>query len=161
MRGRSVALVLGAAVREGGFASPALARRAERAVQLWRAGEVGAIIGCGGVGRFPPAEAAAIVALCRAARVPDAVLLEEGRSLNTEQNIRFALPHLTALGAREVVLVSDLCHLPRALLVARRAGLRARGVAPPLKGSRLLPQLKAGLREIPAFLWYALRGAGR
>lgn len=158
---RPVALVLGAAVREDGRASPALARRVARAVQLWQAGEVRAIIGCGGVGRFPPAEAAVIAGLCRQAGLPGEAVLEEARSVDTEQNVLLALPLLEALETREVVLVTDLYHLPRALLVARRAGLSARGAATPLRGARPLPQLRAALREIPALLCYLLRGAGR
>ncbi len=149
------ALVLGAAVWEGGRASPTLRRRALRAVELWQAGEVSAIIGCGGEGAHPPSEAEVIRALCRERGVPEAALHAETASMSTEQNIRLALPILARLGTTEVVIVTDRFHLPRALLTARRLGLTARGAWPeaPLTPRRV----KAILREIPAFLWYALR----
>lgn len=156
-----MAVVLGAAVWAGGVPSPTLRRRAERAVALWRAGEVGAILGCGGVGVHGPSEAAVICRLAREAGVPEAALFREERSTTTEENLRFARPLLEAMGAGDVVIVSEAYHLPRALLVARRLGLRARGAAPGVGGTRARAQARAVLREIPAFLWYWLRGAGR
>jgi len=58
------------------------------------------------------------------------------------------------------VLVSDFWHLPRARLVARRLGLRAQGAAPTLSGARPLFTARAVLREMAAFLVYALRLRG-
>ncbi|MCA0964314.1 YdcF family protein [Salipiger bermudensis] len=158
---RPVAIVLGAAVWPGGEPSPTLRRRTERAVALWQSGEVGAILGCGGVGAHGPAEAEVICRLARAAGVPEGALFREGRSSTTEENLRYALPVLEGMGARQVVIVSEGYHLPRALLVARRLGLVARGAAPGLGGARPRAQAKAVLREIPAFVWYWWRGAGR
>ncbi|WP_338054487.1 YdcF family protein [Salipiger pentaromativorans] len=158
---RPVALVLGAAVWPGGEPSPTLRRRALKAAELWRQGAVRTVVGCGGLGRYPPTEAEVIAALCTGAGVPETAVFLEDRSVTTEENIRFALPVLAELGAREVVVVTDLYHLPRALLVARRAGLVACGTAPSLRGARLRSQLRAALRELPAYLWYLLRGAGR
>jgi uncharacterized SAM-binding protein YcdF (DUF218 family) len=156
-----VAIVLGAAVWPGGEPSPTLRRRAARAVALWQAGEVGAIVGCGGEGAHGPSEAEVICRLAFEAGVPAGALFREDRSTTTEENLRYALPVLEGMGARQVVIVSEGYHLPRALLVARRLGLTARGAAPGLGGARLGAQAKAVLREIPAFVWYWLRGAGR
>ncbi|EAU45217.1 hypothetical protein R2601_10319 [Salipiger bermudensis HTCC2601] len=156
-----MAVVLGAAVWPGGEPSPTLRRRAKRAVALWQSGEVGAILGCGGEGAHAPSEAEVICRLAREAGVPEEALFREDRSTTTEENLRFALPVLEEMGAHDVVIVSEAYHLPRALLVARRLGLRARGAAPGLGGARMGAQARAMLREIPAFVWYWLRGAGR
>lgn len=161
--GRRVALVLGAAVWPGGRPSPTLERRARHAAALWQAGEVGAIVASGGLGRHGPSEAEVIAALCHAGGVPEAALVLEARSTSTEENLRFSLPLLRAMGAREVVIVTDGFHAPRARLAARRLGLaRELGVVrsdsprAPLTAGRV----KAGLREVPAYLWYALRLRG-
>ena len=156
-RALPVALVLGAAVWPGGEASPSLRRRALTATALWHAGRVRAIVGCGGVGEHPPSEAEVIRVLCLEAGVPGEAVFCEGQSRNTHENIMLALPVLARLGGRDVLVVSDGYHLPRALLVARRAGLRARGAAVPLRGARPGAQIRGALREIPAFLWYLLR----
>ena len=56
-----------------------------------------------------------------------------------------------------VMIVSDWYHTPRALLIAKRAGLSAEASSPRLSGARIWPQLKGALREIPAYLLYWLR----
>lgn len=157
MKNRPVALVLGAAVWTGGTASPTLSRRALHAARLWHQGEVAAIIGCGGIGRHPPSEAEVIVGLCRAEGIPDEALFVEDRSSTTEENLRFAVPVLEAMGARQVVIVTDRYHAPRARLVARRMGLDARIDCPPLRGTKRRRVIKQYLREVPAYLWYWLR----
>ncbi len=162
MRGERVALVLGAAVWAGGRASPTLERRALHAAGLWRSGEVSAILASGGVGRHGPSEAAVIARLCREAGVPEAVLMLEERSTSTEENLRFSLPLLREVGAASVVIVTDGFHAPRARLAARRLGLAALG--PLSSDSPRVPlsanRVKVGLREVPAYLWYALRLRG-
>ncbi|EPX76412.1 hypothetical protein Salmuc_02914 [Salipiger mucosus DSM 16094] len=61
---------------------------------------------------------------------------------------------LERLGAREVVVVTDGYHAPRARLVARRLGLVARSSSPRARLSRR--RLRAALREVPAYVWYGL-----
>ncbi|MDJ0823273.1 MAG: YdcF family protein [Paracoccaceae bacterium] len=158
---KPVAVVLGAAVWAGGTPSPTLLRRALHAASLWRDGEVSAIIGCGGLGKHPPTEAAVICAICRAEGVPDDVLFEEATSRTTEQNIRNALPIMEKLGQRNVIVVTDAYHAPRARLVARRLGLQSTSDSPALRGTKWHRVVKSYLREVPAYLWYALHGKGR
>ncbi len=154
-----VALVLGAAVWAGGRPSPTLERRALHAARLWQAGEVSLVLASGGLGRHGPSEAEVIARLCRDAGVPDAAICLEARSTSTEENLRFSLPLLRQMGAGEVVLVTDGFHAPRARLAARRlglarqvGGLRSASPKVALSGRRI----RAGLREVPAYLWYAL-----
>ena len=125
-----VALVLGAAVWAQGVPSPTLARRADHAAALWRAGKVDLLVGCGGLGRHPPAEARVMADLWRAAGVPAAAIALEETSTTTRANVTQALPILRALGATEVVIVTDPYHAPRAWLIARQAGLPARVSTP-------------------------------
>ena len=147
------ALILGAAVWADG-PSPTLRRRTQRAAQLYHGGDVGHLIACGGLGKHPPSEAAVMRDLLIKDGVPAGAITLEDQSTTTGENIALALPMLNTL---DVVIVTDWYHGPRARLVARRHGLRVQSVAPPLKGARPVAQLRAMLREIPAYVVYALR----
>ncbi len=89
--------------------------------------------------------------------VPEDRIVLEDRSTTTEENIRFALPILHRHGIASVVIVTDWYHAPRARMVARRLGLRARSHSPGLRGARPLVQVRYALRELAALLWYWLR----
>lgn len=147
-------LILGAAVWRDG-PSPTLRRRTLHGAALFHAGRGDVVIPCGGLGRFPPSEAEAMAAMLRAAGVPDAAIRLEDTSTNTVENIRNAVALLGS--KRDVLIVSDAYHLPRARLIARREGLRVSVSAPPLKGARLWPHVKGGLREIPGVIAVLLR----
>jgi uncharacterized SAM-binding protein YcdF (DUF218 family) len=100
-------------------------------------------------------------ALLLAEGLPEAAIHPEALSRNTVENIRFALPLLARLGAAEVVVVTDRTHAPRALLIARRLGLRASASCPPRRGGDWAATLAAALRELPATaltLWRLRRG---
>jgi len=86
--------------------------------------------------------------------LPDGCILLEDRSTTTAENIAFALPHLDG---PEVLIITDWYHGPRAHLIARRFGLRARTSSPTLTGARFSAQAKAVMREIPAYLAYLMR----
>lgn len=148
-------VILGAAVWEGG-PSPTLKRRTLHGAALFHAGAGSVVIPCGGLGRFPPSEAQAMADLLRADGVPASAIEMEDTSANTAQNIRNALPILHRLGERDVLIVSDAYHLPRARLIARRDGLRV-SVSAPKGGARLWPQVRGWLREIPGVLAVLLR----
>ena len=151
------ALILGAAVWRDG-PSPTLRRRTLAGAALFHAGRVDLVIPCGGLGAHPPTEARAMADLLEDAGVPAARIRLEERSTNTSENIRFALP---LLPGPEVTIVSDWYHLPRARLVARRAGLTPRLHPAPLRGTRALPQTTAALREVLAYGAYATGLRGR
>ncbi len=152
---KPVAIVLGAAVWPGGLASPALRRRAEKAAALYLAGAVSGIIATGGPGRHPPSEAQAIREVVVAQGVPDTAVTLEDRSRTTLENLANA-KDLVPPGV-SAIIVSDLWHLPRARLAARRLGLPATGAAPSLRGAHRGRVLRAVLREAAALLWYLVR----
>ena len=153
------ALILGCAVWPDG-PSPTLRRRTLHGAALFHAGAVTHLVPCGGLGRHPPAEAIAMRDLLRAAGVPDDRIRPEAASTRTAENIRLALPILRALDCRDVVIVSDWYHCPRAALIARSHGLRAAMSWPDPRGGRLMLQARLALREVPALIWAAL-GPGR
>jgi uncharacterized SAM-binding protein YcdF (DUF218 family) len=95
--------------------------------------------------------------------VPERALLVETRSDNTVENAREAARLLRPRGVREVLLVSDRSHLPRATLLFRLAGLRITGWAG-VRPRSILWEAGAAIRECLAFpgsLVRALRHARR
>ena len=146
-----VGLILGAAVWADG-PSPTLRRRCLHGADLYHQGKVQHLIGCGGLGRFPPTEAAVIGSVLQTQGVPTDRISFEDRSSNTLENIQLALPILNQLGTTDLMIITDWYHAPRARLIARRLGLTATSSSPPLTGARLTQQIKSALREIPAYL---------
>ena len=142
---RVVAVVLGAAVWEGGRPSPTLERRVHHAIGLYKSGSVDAILVCGGLGRHAPSEAQVMAQMCRAAAIPDHAILLEDRSISTRENLRNAATILNAVGAAGVVIVTDPYHALRARIIAGQVGLTASTSAPP--ASQVGP--KQWLRNIP------------
>lgn len=149
----TVGLILGAAVWEDG-ASPTLRRRTMQGAALFHAGKVERLILCGGLGKHAPSEAQAMYDILIAVGVPDSVMTLEDQSTTTGENIRNAVP---LIANADVIIITDWYHAPRAKLIARRAGLRARSSSPSLRGAKFWPQTKAALREIPAYGAYLLR----
>lgn len=150
-------LILGAAVWENG-PSPTLKRRTLHGATLYHQNVIDRIICCGGLGKHAPPEAEAMAKLLQDADVPDVKIALESKSTTTAENIAYALP---LLDTDTVMIITDWYHAPRACLVARRAGLKASGSAPSLRGARLWPQTRATLREIPAYCAYLFHLNGR
>ncbi|WP_220748596.1 YdcF family protein [Jannaschia pagri] len=149
-----VAIVLGAAVRPDGEASPTLRLRVEHAVALYHRGAVAAVCVTGGVGRHGPAEAEVAARLAMSLGVPERDVILEDRSRTTVENIAFARP---LIGVHQVVLVSNRWHLPRAWVVARILGVRA-SVSGPRGRMSTSRTIAATLREVaalPSTVWRA------
>ncbi|MDO9525673.1 MAG: YdcF family protein [Gemmobacter sp.] len=149
------ALVLGAAVWPGGVPSPTLRRRADHAARLWSEGRVSRLIGCGGAGRHPPAEALVMRDLWRAAGVPDSAIAVETASTTTLENLRFALP-LLRNPAGPVVIVTDRYHACRARLIARHLGLHATTDCPDRGNTTRWRYLRSWLRDLVATVAFML-----
>ena len=115
----------------------------------------------GGSGPVPEAEIMQQIALSHG--VPERALLVETQSDNTVENAREAARLLRPRGVREVLLVSDRSHLPRAALLFHLAGLRVTGWAG-VRPRSMLWEAGAVIRECLAFpgsLARALRRARR
>ncbi len=150
-----VAIVLGAAVSAGGRPSPALLRRVEHAVALFRQGHVDCLLmsGCG-PGSTP--EASVMCRIARAARVPAEAVLTEDQSRTTWENARFCKPIVEGRGWRRVLLVTERYHMRRALYAFRRFGIPVEAAAvPPASLDAALAV--EHLREAAALAYYRWR----
>lgn len=139
-------VVAGCAVWPGGVPSPALRRRVRRAVDLYDDGWAPRIVLTGGVGTHPPAEAEVAARLCRQWGVPEAALIREPWSTDTQQNARYA----ARLVQGRVLVVTDPFHVARCRVLFRRhfADADAVGAA---GGSRRL-RARGSLREAASVL---------
>jgi uncharacterized SAM-binding protein YcdF (DUF218 family) len=148
-------LVFGAAVHGQATAGPALRRRVDTAVNLYRQGRARTLVMMGGRGSPEQDSEAAVmrrVAIDAGVR-PGAILIEE-TSHSTAENLRNSLPLLrehcdTSLG------VSDSYHLARTALVAHSLGLQysSTPVVAPVQLSFFTMSM---LREIIAYSLYSL-----
>ena len=116
-------VVLGARVDERGEPGDSLRARTLHAVSLYKRGLAPKILCTGGIGDYPPSEAAAAAALARAHGVPAADLFLEEQSTSTRENDLYAAKICREQGWGEVIVVSDPYHLWRARREFTRAGL--------------------------------------
>ena len=146
------AVVLGAAVRTDGQPSPALARRVQAAVALWRQGRVERVMLTGGVGHHPPAEADAAAALCLSLGVPAASLVVERCSTDTRGNASWSR---AALGDCSVVVVTDSYHCLRCyrLFMLHFRAVETLGTVPPWRA-----RVKMTTRELVSLVWHGVQG---
>ncbi|WP_138466256.1 YdcF family protein [Poseidonocella sp. HB161398] len=149
-------VILGAAVWRGGRPSPALARRIARGAELARRHPGATVIGSGGWGREPPAEAIVIRDTLVAAGIEPARILCEDASTSTLENALFSARLMAAHGLTRALVVTDSYHAPRAVLSFRWFGIRARA-RPVWHVGRTDRWLKAALRELLALPVYAVR----
>jgi vancomycin permeability regulator SanA len=159
----TAAVVLGAQVLPGGWASRTLRVRALLAAQLYSKRVVRVVIPSGGVGKHPPNEATAISEILRHAGVPDEDILPEERGRSTLDSARRVAELARSASIEDVLIVTDPLHCVRAVSMFKDAGLSA--AAAPVYDSPMWHSLglRRGqfLREIGAILWYGLRSLSR
>ncbi|WP_051866385.1 YdcF family protein [Streptomyces griseus] len=153
--GTSHVVVLGAGL-DGNRPGPLLTRRLERALAIDAAEAPGArrvmFVVSGGQGDDEVcSEAEAMADYLRGRGVAADRIVQEDRSVNTGQNLRFsaALMGRTAPGHRAAVVTSGF-HVYRTMLLARRVGITVRVVGAPTSPTYWL---SATLREFAAVLW--------
>jgi len=122
------AIILGAAVWEGGRPSPSMYARVKEGVKLYEAGLVNRIIVSGGLGTIPPTEAEVMGNLAQELGVPQELIILETQATTTEENIMFSKAIGEKLGFTTYIVVTDAFHLKRALLIAEAFELKAQGV---------------------------------
>lgn len=138
---RTTALVMGAAQYDG-EPSPALQRRLDRALALYRSGCVERVVVSGGNqpgDRFSEGEAG--VRYLGDRGVPDEALAGETEARNSVENLRYSAP---LVGADPILIVTDDLHAHRTALLAGRLGVEADVVGVPVPVGRL----RYGLREL-------------
>jgi uncharacterized SAM-binding protein YcdF (DUF218 family) len=153
--GTTHVVVLGAGLH-GDRPGPLLTRRLERALAVDAAGPPGmrrvVFVVSGGQGDDEVrSEADAMAAYLRGRGVAADRIVQEDRSVNTGQNLRFsaALMDRTAPGHRVTVVTSGF-HAYRTTLLARRVGVPVHVVGAPTSPAYWL---SATLREFAAVLW--------
>lgn len=146
-------VVAGCRVMPSGRPSPALARRVEHAVELYREGIAPKLVFTGGVGAAEPSEAEASARLAEQLGVPREAMVLEDRSTSTEENARYAAA-LVGDDAR-IVVVSSAYHVFRCERVFARHFADARG-----SGSieQMSPRVRGAIREVTALSAYAVLG---
>lgn len=121
------AVVLGAAVWEGGIPSPSLLRRALHGARIVLSGQARVLIASGGIGLFPPSEASVIKQIAIAQGVPEQNITLEESSRNTVENALFCAELMRANNWLSALIVSDRYHLVRAVALFRYLGIQANG----------------------------------
>jgi uncharacterized SAM-binding protein YcdF (DUF218 family) len=113
--------------------SPALARRAAAAAEVYLLRGATTALACGGRAWNGRVEADEIAARMVERGVPSDAIVRERWSLDTRDNARFAASLLGRRGVTRVVLVTCSWHLPRAARAFEAAGLEVEGfgVEPP------------------------------
>jgi DUF218 domain len=150
-----VIVVLGAAVWPGGQPSPALQRRILHAVDLWQRGYAAYLLVTGGVGKYPPAEAAVMQRLAVAHGIPPRHILCEDQATSTFTSAVWCCDMLRQRGWSRVLVVTDRYHLPSALRVLELWAARCGQCGPRQTGTAsraalvLLSQRRASAPVVP------------
>jgi SanA protein len=141
---RPVAIVLGNTVAPNGRLSWGLAARVSVALDLYRAHKVQTIIVSGAA---RPAddydEPGAMAAWLEARGVPRSALVLDRLGHRTAATMANA----ASAGVKEALVCTQLFHLPRALYLARHAGIHATGVTAVDHGGSLVDNIRGFLRE--------------
>ena len=157
-----VVVVLGAAVWAGGRPSPTMARRCNKAVELWRRGGIDVVIPSGGLGAHPPPEADVMSDLLVAGGVPVDAIERDRAATTTMETAANVARMLEDRGITRVIAVTDPSHGPRTWLAFRCHDLPVRlaltrGVGPK---SRISVVARQFLREVIALPVYFVRSFG-
>jgi SanA protein len=123
---RPVALVLGTAPHVGRWKNPFFEGRMDAAAQLWRGGKVRHLLVSGDNSRRDYDEPTAMRDALIARGVPARAITLDYAGFRTLDSLVRAR---AVFGLRELIVVTDDWHQPRALFLAKAAGLDALGVS--------------------------------
>lgn len=158
-READVAVVLGGGVLGPHTPSPDVKGRLDAAAELYRRGETRKIAVTGGTRRFHTYESEICAWYLHSIGIPDSAIITEDKTQNTIQQVVYVKEYLTQkLKMRNVVIVSDDWHLPRALLMCRWLNVKAKGYASRYRMSAQ-SELFWRLRESAGLQAYMLFGA--
>lgn len=145
-------IVLGSPPAEPGVPGAAIERRLGHGLAVLESRGAAHLVLSGGIVGAPPAEAEIMRALAIERGIAEARIIVEDQAKNTFENALYTGLIMRQHGWRRVVVVTDAFHMPRALYVYRRLGLRVRGdpVRARPSGS-LATRLRLYVREALAF----------
>ena len=117
------------------------------------------VIWSGSIGTNPPAEAVVACARLIQLDVPEAALLREDQSHNTEQNAAFTAALMRAHNWHSVIVVSDSYHLYRAAQMFERTGMLVYPSPAVIEGLPLDPveRVLREVREVAGVYYFWLR----
>ncbi len=138
-----VALVLGASVRRSGELSVILKKRVDKAIELYRAGKVKKILVTGDNATPEYNEVYPVGKYLIMHGIPQKDIFLDYAGLDTYSSMYRARD---VFGVKNMIVVSQEFHLPRALFLAHALGLTAYGV----DASHGQPHISNTVRELPA-----------
>lgn len=153
------AIILGAAVWEGGIPSPSLSARVEAGVNLYKQRKIKKIIVSGGLGRYPPTEGEVMAEVAEKLGVPSKDIIIEKQATSTQENLKYSKYLGRKNNLQSYIIVSDAFHLKRALLMADNLSMDVQGypaLTSPLYTNKWL-SFKYTLRECFALLLFYLK----
>lgn len=145
-----VALVLGAKVYQSGNLSPILEDRVNKAVELYKSGRVKKLLMSGDnrFSHYNEPKRMAEYAISEGVNPKDVAMDFAGR--RTYDSVYRAKE---IFGLTGIVIVSQRCHVERAIFIADALGIKAHGLAADVpEHSSQYGNIKMALREIPAGL---------
>lgn len=155
---RSLVVVFGAAVRSDGSASPALARRVGYAAAVAEADPRTDLFLSGGLGCFPPSEAAVMAAMLAGAVTKERMILDEV-SRDTLTTVQAAIAHARAYHYGAILTCTDAYHQPRVSMLFRLLGFKSHSVHLVARGPKRL-RAKMWAREAAAIPYDLIAGLG-
>ena len=153
---RTLVVVFGAAVRADGTASPALARRVGYAAAVAEADPRTDLFLSGGVGTYPPSEAAVMAELLYGTVTRDRLILDDV-SVDTLQTVCAAASYARRHGYTAIRTCTDAYHQPRVRMLFALLGLASRPVRMVARGPKPL-QAKMWMREAAAIPYDMIAG---
>jgi uncharacterized SAM-binding protein YcdF (DUF218 family) len=146
---RAVGIVLGAALWNG-VPSSALKERCDKAIELFRRGQVQYLLLSGGLESEQRSEAEAMQQYLVEHDIPKDRLLLEDQSTNTRENLLFSRKILANKQVTQAYLITHDFHLARAMLYAKQAGVSVEPV--PVHSKVLWPMAYYKTRECLALV---------
>lgn len=133
-----VAIVFGASVHRDGTLAPVTSDRVETAVALYRAGRVAKLLISGDHGTWDYDEVNPMRRRALQGGVPPEDIFMDHAGFSTYDTVARAK---RVFGVESAILVTQRFHLPRALMIARRFGIEAVGVAADRRRLQSMPYL--------------------
>jgi len=121
-----VIIVLGAKIRPGGLASPALRRRMLHAIDLFQRGLSDVLIVSGGMGEHPPSEAEMMRRIAVEHGVPQEKIVMEDTAETTLDSALACSRMIRRSSWSTALLVTDRFHMTRSAVLFRLCGVNIR-----------------------------------
>ncbi len=152
-------IVLGSAI-EGDHPSPVFEQRIRHSIQLYNKGFAPRLLFTGGIGDGEHySESAVAAAYAEIQGVPKANILLETVSRTTHQNLSEAQVVMHRNNLRSAIIVSDLLHMRRSMMMAHDLGIEAVSSPTPTSMYRSWKtQMEFLLRELYFFHHYLVTG---